>query len=157
MDPSFILGMEFLIKHKAKIDLNKMEIALDNAKLKLGSNRSEDNIEDKINEMTQKHNHSGFPVSKEIKHLLSVNADSISKVGLIPEAEHKIEVTEAKKIKMKLFRLPLRLKEKTLNLLNSLIEDRIIQPSTSDYSSAAFPILKKKWRGETRRRLQATK
>lgn len=44
---------------------------------------------------------------------------------------------------MKPFRLPLLVKEKTLSLIRTLIQDKIIQPSQSPFTSAAFPIVKK--------------
>ncbi|KAG0439135.1 Transposon Tf2-9 polyprotein, partial [Dictyocoela muelleri] len=143
MDPIIILGMEFLIENKTNIDLNEMEITIGSKKFKITSFSPVNELDNKIDELSKIYNNVDKEFSEELKSLLHTNDALVSNVGLIPETEHKIELTEEKPISMKAFRIPLRIKEKTLSLINTLIKDEIIRPSTSKFSSAAFPILKK--------------
>ncbi|KAG0435945.1 Transposon Ty3-G Gag-Pol polyprotein [Dictyocoela muelleri] len=143
MDPSFILGMEFITKYKANIDLNQMKVTLGNTEHKLELYSVEKIMDDKVDEMSKIYNHNHTKLSDNLNALLNINATEISNIGMISKIEHRIELTENRQINMKPFRIPLRIKEKTNSLINSLLKDNIIRPSTSTFSSAAFPILKK--------------
>ncbi|KAG0435916.1 Transposon Ty3-I Gag-Pol polyprotein [Dictyocoela muelleri] len=101
------------------------------------------NIDDKVEEFSKIYKYCDNKIPGKLNALLNINANSVSNVGLIPRIEHRIVLTEDKQVKMKPFRIPLRIKQKTFTLINSLIKDNIIRPSTSTFSSAAFPLLKR--------------
>ncbi|KAG0442136.1 Transposon Tf2-9 polyprotein [Dictyocoela muelleri] len=143
MDPDIILGIDFLSNNKAKINLETMSFELNKTEYALDKNKECDNIETKIEEKTKIYKQSDVTIPESCKKLLESNDQEISNVGLIPGIEHEISLTEEKIIQMNPFRLPLRVKEKTLSLVRTLIQDKIIQPSQSPFTSSAFPIVKK--------------
>ncbi|KAG0438432.1 hypothetical protein DMUE_3091 [Dictyocoela muelleri] len=131
MNPTLILGLDFLKKVGARIDFINNKVFWGSTKLNILSRPDVSSIEEKIDKVSKIYNNQEYRISDKVTELLNKNDSEIKNVGLIPNFEHEINLKENTIINMQPFRIPMRLKEKTKCLIDQLIKEKIICPSNS--------------------------
>lgn len=143
MNPHIILRINFLSRFGVKIDFDNEKIQLEHIKLKICSKTEGFSIREKLDIASKIYNQFGYQISDNFAELIYKKDSNISNIGVIPNLKHEIILKESAINKMPPFRIPLRLKAKTTDLINQLIKDKIIRPINSTFASAALSILKR--------------
>ncbi|KAG0441141.1 Retrovirus-related Pol polyprotein from transposon gypsy [Dictyocoela muelleri] len=143
MEPDLILGMEFLLKNEANINLQNMSVVLDSVVYELEDKNGISEYDKKIEDKSKIYTQDVIKLPDCIKEKIKYNETQIPPIGLIPDVEHEIRLKGNEVVEMRPFRISLGLKQKVEDEIQKLLKDGIIQKSKSPYASAAFPILKK--------------
>ncbi|KAG0435690.1 Transposon Tf2-9 polyprotein, partial [Dictyocoela muelleri] len=143
MNPDIILGMEFLMSQKAKIDFENMKIELSSSLFEFRNDEEQCEMDNKILNKTKIYCQLKTELSSKCQSLLQHNATEIKNIGLIPNVKHDIVLNKNEIIQCKPFRIPFKYKEKMYSHIKDLLMDKIIKKSNSNFSSPAFPIIKK--------------
>ncbi|KAG0419483.1 Retrovirus-related Pol polyprotein from transposon 17.6 [Dictyocoela roeselum] len=141
-DKFLILGMDFLIPNKVKIDFGEGTLIIGDVSLEIPNLHKTSSIDKMLednNTILQSIAHS---VPLEVTTLIKDNLDILN-VGLIKHGKHKIELKGNKIVYKKPYRIPYKLKEKVSLEIKELEKNEIIRRSNSKFSSPSFPILKK--------------
>ncbi|KAG0442508.1 Transposon Tf2-9 polyprotein [Dictyocoela muelleri] len=147
LENDIILGLDFLINQKVNIDLKEMKFNIGNISLNLekddfyAKHYSPENSlfdNEKLNFLNAKENYE-LKINNMIKKFESTNI----KLGKIPSHKFKINLKENKIINRKPYPLPYKYYEGVKSEIKNLLKQGIIRHSTSEYSSPAFPIIKR--------------
>ncbi|KAG0435873.1 Transposon Tf2-6 polyprotein, partial [Dictyocoela muelleri] len=147
LDNDFILGLDFLKKEKILINLDNMNLVFHDFKIKLENDEfyakynDPDNsyfYNEKLNILKE-----DIHYKKDIENLISTFSSKNIKLGKIPNCKFKITLKEPKIIKKRPYQIPYKYYDLVKKEIKSLIDQGIIKHSNSDYSSPAFPIVKR--------------
>lgn len=130
----FIMGSDTLDRLSAEISYKNEIITLDGHTYEMGPKSYTKELLKRVNTAVEK--------KQKIENLVKTFMDKNPKLGKISNIEHKIPLKNTGPVRVKPYRVPFGLFEKTNEELRRLLALNIIQPSKSAYCSPAFPILK---------------
>lgn len=132
LNTNFIIGADFLTQNQALLDYKNRTISLSNYTYQ---NSSE------ITELSSKVN-TTLKLKNDLEKVVHTFKRNNPQLETIPNVSHRIPLSNNNPIKLKPYRIPYALYEKTNEELSRLLKLKVIQPSTSLYASPAYPLLK---------------
>ena len=95
-----------------------------------------------VSNESENNNNSFDTATTTVQRLIHHYKNNEPSLGNIPNFNHTISISEPLTMKSKPYQLPIKVIEPMKNKVRELIRQEIIEPSTSNFSSPAFPILK---------------
>ncbi|KAG0431176.1 Retrovirus-related Pol polyprotein from transposon gypsy [Dictyocoela muelleri] len=143
MSSDLILGMDFMINHGVKINLNESTITIGEQEYEINLYQENNPIDTLFNEKTSLCSVTINEKRKELNEILIKYQEKNSELGRIPGVTHIITYNSNEIITSRPYRIPLGILKQTKDEIKRLIDLKIIQKSSSPFNSPALPILKR--------------